>query len=159
MSGPLTKLQWSKWILAATDKRPLGYSSAQYPRSKYYGWEHTFVKQKLFDDVYPSIYEVGVKFPDVAKRKIYVMYFKLVNYHKSWRSNNINALTLVKASSERRAMANLVRNKIKIYFRRATGNAIDIKAAVTYLHKGFDYAWGWKRRNCRRVIKNGVVLS
>ena len=159
MSGPLTKLQWSKWILAAADKRPLGYSNAQFPRSKYSGWGHAFVKQNLFDKASPSIYEVGVKFPDVAKRKIYVMYFKPV-YYMSWRTKKINALTLVKTSSERTTMANLVKSKLKIFFRRGSGTENEVKAAATYLHKGFDYALGWKRRNgSRKVVKNGVNLS
>ena len=202
ISGPLTKLQWSKWILAATDKRPLGYSNAQFPRSKYSGWGHAFIKQNLFDKSSPSIYEAGVKFPDVSKRKIYVMYFKPV-YYMSWRTKKINALTLVKTSSEnevkaaatylhndlawgwkrrntyglrsgkkinaltlvktsneRKTIANLVKNKLKIFFRRGSGTENEVKEATTYLHKGFDYAWGWKRRNgSRKVVKNGVNLS
>ena len=160
MSGPLTKLKWSDWILAATDKRPLGYTKQQFRPPKFAGWGHTFVRQNLFDKASssPSIYEVGVKFPDAAKRKIYVMYFKPV-YGMSWRAKKINALTLVKSGRERIKMANLIGNQVKIFFRRGSGNSGEVQAAARYIHKNFDYAWGWKRRSQRKVVKHGVYLS
>ena len=161
MAGPLTKLKWSKWVLAAADKRPLGFPKSRFPLSKKYNWEHVYVKQRLFD-FEPCVYEVGVQFPDAAKRKIYVMYFKTQLYMGSRRLlRGVNALSIVRQRSERNNLSNLVRSKLKVFIRRATGTAHEVMAAGKYLGKTYDYAWGWKRRQPRtkKLVKHGVVLS
>ena len=89
-----------------------------------------------------------------------MMYFKTVQY-MSYKTNKINALTLIKTTDERRKMANLIKDNLKIFIRRGTGTKDEVKSAARYIHKGFDYAWGWKRRSARKVkvVKHGVDIS
>ena len=158
LNGPLLKLTWSKWILAISDSRPRGYSSAQYRRSKKAGWGLTFHKQNIFDKTTPAVFEVGVRFPEIKRRKIYVMYFKRCD-SMSYRIKTVEALSLIKDRGVRNELAPLVwSNKLKVYIRRATGSKDQVKAASKYMHS-FDYAWGWKRKGHRKVEKNGIVLS
>lgn len=158
------KLKWSQWILAVTDTRPKGYSKTEYPQSRKYGfWRDTFVRQGLFakeELSVPSILEVGAKFPEEAKRKIYVLYFKdIYGFRLRSSKKTSNILSFIKTSDVREYIGRLVKDKLKIYMRRATGSKADVKAAAKYLHGNFDYAWGWRRSHSRTVEKNGVLLS
>ena len=159
MSGPLTKLKWSKWVLAAANKRPQGYSKSRFTPAKKDYWRHVYVNRRLFD-FSPCVYEVGLQFPDAAKRKIYVVYFKTVLY-MGRHLRGVNVLSIVRRGSERNRVANQVRKKLKVFIRRATGTDHEVMAAGKYLGKTYDYAWGWKRRQPRtkKLVKHGVVLS
>lgn len=158
LTGPLLKLTWSKWILAITDSRPRGYSSTQFRRSKRAGWGSTFHKQNIFDQTTPAVFEVGVRFPEIKRRKIYVMYFKRCD-SMSYRVKTVEALTLIKDGHVRNELAPLVwPNKLKVYIRRGTGSKDEVRAASKYMYS-FDYALGWKRKGQRKVEKNGIILS
>ena len=121
----------------------------QFKRSRKFD---TFNNQMLFGNNIksPAVYEVGIKFPDVRRRKIYVMYFKASA--GIFKGSLTNILHIVHTKAVQTAMEKLVLEKFRVYIRRGTGSKTEVMTAAKYL-RGLDYAWGWHRKSGFRKTK------
>ena len=158
IKGPLKRLKWSNWKLAVCGAHPRGYTKTEFKKSR--SLPNACLRQQLFgnDRSTPCIYEIGVRFPQHRRRKIYVLHFKAILGTGFHVYNRAETLTIVRDHFVRNQIERLVKDSMKILIRRATGTKRSVRLATKYLHK-FDYAWGWKRRDFRDVRKHDITLS
>ena len=159
MRGPLKKLKWKNWTLAVCRRHPKGYRKGLFKTSR--SLPNASLRQTVFknDISTQCIYELGVRFPEKTRRKIYVLHFR-ANFGTGFHVHNrAETLTIIRDKQVRRQIERLVRDGIQIFLRCAIGTERSVKLAVKSIHKKFDYAWGWRKRDFREIKKHGVILS
>ena len=163
MSGPLKKLEWTDWMLAISEKVPIGYSHMKFRRSQVFS---AFHRKNLFgnDTTRPAIYEVGFKFPGYLRKRVYAMYYR-TNYGN--RTNaRLMSLYIIRQKKVREEISRLIDERCVVYIRRGVAkdknmkkNKETIKAASNYLNT-FDYAWKRHGKSGHRnVVMKGKLVS
>ena len=158
IKGPLKKLKWSDWKLAVCSTHPRGYTKTEFKKSR--SIQNASLRQKIFgnDRSTACIYELGVRFPQKNRRKIFILHFSanlVTGFHVYKRAET---LTIIRDKYIKKQIERLVKDSMKVFIRCAIGTERVVRLAAKYLHK-FDYAWGWKRREFREVRRHGVTLS